>query len=79
MSNNKILHGWYSNKQKNQSKPRLHNDTGKKQPRSNIYLTENGEEVEVTEVCSEKDNYNTKTFTDAIYKGRVVKWIRSIY
>ena len=73
MSESKIMHGWYSNKQKNVS---VKGD--EKRTKSNIYLTDKGKEVEVTEVCKVKDNYNIKAFTDAIYMGKVVKWVRSV-
>jgi len=78
MSQTEMKHGWYSEIQKNNKSGIMYNDD-KKRPTSNIYLTENGNMVEVTEVCSEKENYNLKSFPDAEYRGKVVKWVRAIY
>ena len=33
---------------------------------SNIYLTTDGSEVEITEVCKEEDSYNKKGFPDPV-------------
>jgi len=44
---------------------------------SNIYLSQEGKEVEITEVCQEKkEKFN---FEDMEYRGIVVKWTRSIF
>lgn len=44
---------------------------------SNIYLSQEGKEVEITEVCQEKkEKFN---FEDMEYRGIVVKWIRTIF
>jgi|TARA_R110002074_G_scaffold399156_1_gene591923 hypothetical protein len=44
---------------------------------SNIYLSQEGKEVEITEVCQEKkEKFN---FEDEEYRGIVVKWIRTIF
>lgn len=42
---------------------------------TNIYQTNDGREVEVTEICSYKDNHKER-FNDSIYLGKVVKWLR---
>lgn len=44
-------------------------------PHTNIYQTNDGREVEVTEICSFKDNHKER-FKDSIYLGKVVKWLR---
>ena len=44
-------------------------------PHTNIYQTNDGREVEVTEICSYKDNHKER-FNDSIYLGKVVKWLR---
>ena len=51
-------------------------------PKSNIYLTDGGNEVEVTEVVPinfGKEKYKESLYKDAVYKGIVVKWVRHIY
>lgn len=50
-----------------------------KHPILNIYLNDNNEEVEITQICSDETSYNKKIFNDYIYVGKVTKWIRSIY
>tara|TARA_B110000093_G_scaffold170906_1_gene200412 strand:- start:943 stop:1170 length:228 start_codon:yes stop_codon:yes gene_type:complete len=44
---------------------------------TNIYLTTDGREVEVTEVCKQKDSYNKEGFPDFVYLGQVTKWVRT--
>jgi len=44
---------------------------------SNIYLSQEGKEVEITEVCREKKE--KINFEDEEYRGIVVKWTRSIF
>ena len=70
----KIYHGWYSEKQKNIIKFDEKGDSNKFS--FHIYLNESGEEVEVTEV-SLSPQY-TSDWDDVIYKGCVIKWVRSI-
>jgi len=55
------LHAWFSKIQKD----RLYK-----------YLTTNGKEVEVTEICNYKDTHE-KRFKDSQYRGKVVKWVRT--
>mgnify|MGYP001354881268 CR=1 FL=1 len=73
-----IIYGWYSNKMKEQN---IFRGFGrKKEPISNIYLTTDDKEVEVTIVSSKNENYggaNIKSFPDLIYVGELKKWIRS--
>ena len=40
---------------------------------TNIYLTKDGREVEITEV---KESPDISNFPDAVYLGFVTKWIR---
>ena len=46
---------------------------------TNIYLTERGKEIEVTEVSYNNDSDHSKRFQDSIYLGKVVKWVRPCY
>ena len=73
-----IKYGWYSNKMKEQNNYRRLDR--KKKPISNIYLTTDDKEVEVTIVSSKNENYggaNIKSFPDLIYVGELKRWIRS--
>jgi len=73
-----IKYGWYSNKMKEQNNYRRLGR--KKNPISNIYLTTDDKEVEVTIVSSKNENYggaNIKSFPDLIYVGELKRWIRS--
>ena len=80
MSDNKEMHAWFSTIQKNNildpirlqhcKYHRLH---------TNIYLTENGKEIEVTEITYSKDKEHPRRFQDSRYMGKVVKWIRPCY
>lgn len=78
MTEYEIKHGWYSKLQQEVKKNIIYK-SDRKGTLSNIYLTDEGIEVEVTEICKEKDDFNIKSFPDAIYKGKVIKWIKSIY
>ena len=46
---------------------------------TNIYLTDHGKEVEVTEVLYNNDSDHHKRFQDSRYIGKVVKWLRPCY
>ena len=46
---------------------------------TNIYLTTDGREVEVTEVVKDANSYNKKSFPDFVYLGQVTKWVRVKY
>ena len=81
MSSQEIRHAFFSKKQKE------HFSNGKKfvgsngqlrRDHTNIYLTTDGREVEVTEVCKEADSYNKKGFPDFVYLGQVTKWVRIV-
>ena len=43
---------------------------------TSIWLTTDGREVEVTELCTNADSYNKKGFPDHKYLGQVTKWLR---
>lgn len=85
MSSQEIHHAFFSKKQKERlmeknSYKKLFKDHGKLElPSSNIYLTTDGREVEITEVVKDVDTYNKKTFTDFVYLGKVTKWVRFKY
>ena len=77
---NKQYHAYFSQEQK-EIPCRIYNREGKhlyKNNHTNIYLTTNGKEVEITEV-SEKGLNHKKYFTDSIYLGIVTKWMRCHY
>jgi hypothetical protein len=66
----KEMYAWFSQIQKD----RLYK-YNQYTPHTNIYKTNDGREVEVTEICSYKDNHKER-FNDSIYLGKVVKWLR---
>lgn len=75
-------YGWFSEKQiahVNRLKHhiRRHNNEGQRS-RYNIYLTDNGKEVPVTMVLY-TDRREDINFDDAVFQGRVVKWVRSVF
>ena len=74
-SEDQTWHAYFSQKQKDTNPGQ--NWKGVKQPISNIYLNENGEEVEITEVSTKVKS--SRLFNDMIYRGIVVKWHYSIY
>ena len=76
MADKKEMYAWFSQTQKDiiLNPLRLQHCKYTKL-HTNIYLTENGKEVEVTEICSYKDNHKER-FNDSIYLGKVVKWLR---
>ena len=75
-----IYHAWFSKKQKElrvdlKSK---YNDIHKRNTKSNIYLSLDGIEVEITEVNKKMTNHSER-FSDSQYLGKVSKWIKGIY
>ena len=78
-----IVHGWYSNKMKEHNiLNNMNRLDRKKSPISNIYLTTDDREVEVTVVSKTNENYggaNIKSFPDLIYVGELKNWVRSNY
>ena len=82
MSSQVIGHAFFSKKQKESifiKKMRSNEIRPAFPPHTNIYLTTDGREVEVTEVCKAPDSYNKKSFPDFVYLGQVTKWVRLKY
>ena len=77
MSSQDIRHAFFSQKQKESilTKKQLQLEI----KHTNIYLTTDGREVEVTEVCKDPDSYNKNSFPDFVYLGQVTKWVRIKY
>ena len=85
---NALFNGWFSQKQKNSRSAEGYNPFGSKinlygkvaaPALSSIYLSVDGKEVEVTCVSkSNKPPVNTTYFDDLEYKGKFVKFIRSV-
>ena len=77
MSSQEIRHAFFSKKQKeNVREGKMFHDGKSERNSTNIYLTTDGREVEVTEVCKDADSYNKKGFPDFVYLGQVTKWVR---
>tara|TARA_B100000965_G_scaffold372559_1_gene362327 strand:+ start:1118 stop:1363 length:246 start_codon:yes stop_codon:yes gene_type:complete len=80
MSDNKEMHAWFSTIQKNNIlDPIRLQHCQYNNLHTNIYLTENDKEVEVTEITYSNDNDHPKRFQDSKYMGKVVKWVRAYY
>ena len=77
MSSQVIGHAFFSQKQKESTFARKQLQLEIKH--TNIYLTTDGREVEVTEVCKYQDSYNKNSFPDFVYLGQVTKWVRLKY
>ena len=71
-------HAFFSQKQKENYSVHLKHNGKLSQCKTSIYLTTDGREVEVTEVCKEADSYNKKGFPDFVYLGQVTKWVRVV-
>jgi len=79
MSSQEIRHAFFSEEQKKRLfEGKRFNDDKLERRYTNIYLTTDGREVEVTEVCKEADSYNKKGFPDFVYLGQVTKWVRVV-
>ena len=77
MGSHEIRHAFFSKKQKESIFTKKFRSNEKQtRPHTNIYLTTDGREVEVTEVCKNADSYNKKGFPDFVYLGQVTKWVR---
>ncbi len=74
-----MRHAYFSQKQKDLVLRRPRSSTTDKTPHTNIYLTVDGREVEVTEVIKTKPNHHEKNFSDSQYLGMVTKWVRPKY
>tara|TARA_Y100000992_G_C20812223_1_gene280840 strand:+ start:67 stop:303 length:237 start_codon:yes stop_codon:yes gene_type:complete len=74
-----MRHAYFSQQQKEMilRKPRSRDMDNT--PHTNIYLTVDGREVEVTEVIKTKPNHHQKNFSDSQYLGMVTKWLRAKY
>ena len=77
MGSHEIRHAFFSQKQKESIFARKQLQLEIKH--TNIYLTTDGREVEVTEVCKDPDSYNKIGFPDFVYLGQVTKWVRIKY
>lgn len=73
-----IQYGYYSEKQKNQRCNAMRSQRGR-YPKSSIYLDQQGNEIEITEVSKKSPEEFDKRFDDVIYVGIVTKWVRSIF
>ena len=79
MSSQEIRHAFFSEEQKKRLFERKAIQDDKLERRyTNIYLTTDGREVEVTEVCKDADSYNKKGFPDFVYLGQVTTWVREV-
>ena len=80
MGSHEIRHAFFSKKQKehilDRNIRRPNPNEQLRRDHTNIYLTTDGREVEVTEVCKNADSYNKKGFPDFVYLGQVTKWVR---
>ena len=79
MSSQDIRHAFFSQIQKENLLERKFHNSKLERHSTNIYLTTDGREVEVTEICKEADSYNKKGFPDFVYLGQVTKWVRVKY
>lgn len=80
MSSQDIRHAFFSEEQKKRLfEGKRFNDDKLERRYTNIYLTTDGREVEVTEVIKDANNYNKKGFPDFVYLGPVTKWVRVKY
>ena len=82
MSEPHIYHAYFSQTAKNNRmnhKERVRSESfqNNRVVLSNIYLSQEGKEVEITEVRQEKKEKNK--FEDEEYRGIVVKWTRSVF
>ena len=76
----KERHAWFSTIQKNNILDPIRLQHCKYHKlHTNIYLTECGKEIEVTEITYSKDNEHPRRFQDSRYMGKVVKWLRPHY
>jgi hypothetical protein len=74
-----IRHAYFSQQQKEMILRKPRSNTINNTPHTNIYLTVDGREVEVTEVIKTKPNHHEKNFSDSKYLGMVTKWLRVKY
>tara|TARA_B100002019_G_scaffold206426_1_gene179185 strand:+ start:403 stop:648 length:246 start_codon:yes stop_codon:yes gene_type:complete len=80
MGSQEIRHAFFSQKQKERIfTKKIQSNEKQTRPHTNIYLTTDGREVEITEVCKDPYSYNKKSFPDFVYLGQVTKWVRLKY
>tara|TARA_B100000683_G_C12081665_1_gene387146 strand:- start:256 stop:492 length:237 start_codon:yes stop_codon:yes gene_type:complete len=74
-----MSHAYFSQEQKDRILRKPISSKINDRPHTNIYLTVDGREVEVTEVIKTKPNDHQKNFSDSQYLGMVTKWLRVKY
>ncbi len=74
-----MRHAYFSQQQKEMILRKPRSSTINNTPHTNIYLTVDGKEVEVTEVIKNIPNHHEKNFSDSQYLGMVTKWLRAKY
>lgn len=79
MPNQTLYHAYFSQKQKELIMRKPRSITTDKQPYTNIYLTIDGNEVEITEVNKNQSNHHQTNFSDSQYLGMVTKWLKVKY
>lgn len=78
MSSQEIRYAFFSEEQKKRLFERKIHNGKLERSYTNIYLTIDGREVEVTEVVKDVNSYNKKNFPDFVYLGQVTKWVRLV-
>jgi hypothetical protein len=74
-----MYHAYFSQQQKERILRKSRYSTINDRPHTNIYLTVDGREVEVTELIKTRPNHHEKNFSDSQYLGMVTKWLRAKY
>ena len=74
-----MRHAYFSQQQKEMILRKPRSSTINNTPHTNIYLTVDGKEVEVTEVIKDIPNHHETNFSDSQYLGMVTKWLRAKY
>lgn len=74
-----MRHAYFSQQQKEMILRKPRSSTIDNTPHTNIYLTVDGKEVEVTEVIKDIPNHHETNFSDSQYLGMVTKWLRAKY
>ena len=74
-----MRHAYFSQQQKEMILRKPRSSTINNTPHTNIYLTVDGTEVEVTEVIKDIPNHHETSFSDSQYLGMVTKWLRAKY
>ena len=74
-----MRHAYFSQQQKEMILRKPRSSTINNTPHTNIYLTVDGKEVEVTEVIKDIPNHHETNFSDSQYLGMVTKWLTAKY